>query len=305
MFKLLSVIQPQPLNPVALDLGIIEVYWYGLLIGLGAFLAYLLANHEAKKRGLPKDMFADLLLFALPAAIVGARLYYVIFRWEHYADNPIKVFAITEGGLAIHGALIASVLVAYFFAKKRGISFWKIADIAAPSILLGQAVGRWGNFMNQEVYGNEVSRSFLENMMLPEFIINQMYIYDNGTYAYYAPTFLYESLWNILGVVILLLLRRVNLRRGEMFITYAIWYSVGRFVIEGLRTDYLLIFGVLKTAQVVSIITVVGGIILLVYRRKNGLADKRYLDDDDEPIKGKNKSSSNKKSSNSKKKKKK
>ncbi|MBU9722248.1 MULTISPECIES: prolipoprotein diacylglyceryl transferase [Bacillaceae] len=266
----------QPLNPVAFELGPLTVYWYGLLIGLGAFLGYLLANHEAQKRGLPKELFADLLLFALPAAIIGARLYYVIFRWEHFSHNPISAFYIWEGGLAIHGALIAAVLTAVIFAKVRGFSFWKIADIAAPSILLGQAIGRWGNFMNQEVYGGEVSRSFLENLMLPEFIINQMYI--NG--VYYQPTFLYESLWNIAGVALLLYLRRVNMRRGEMFITYAIWYSVGRFVIEGIRTDYLLIFGVLKTAQVVSILTIIGGIILIIYRRKKGLANERYLDEE-------------------------
>ncbi|MDQ0254571.1 phosphatidylglycerol:prolipoprotein diacylglycerol transferase [Evansella vedderi] len=288
----------QPLNPVAFEFGPLTVHWYGLLIMMGAFLGYLLANHEAKRRGLPKDTFADLLLFAIPAAIIGARLYYVIFRWEHFAHNPISAFYIWEGGLAIHGALIAAVITAVIFAKKRGLSFWKIADIAAPSILLGQAIGRWGNFMNQEVYGNEVSRSVLESMMIPEFIINNMYI--NGTY--YHPTFLYESLWNLLGVAILLYLRRVNLRRGEMFITYAIWYSVGRLYIEGIRSDYLLIFGVLKTAQVVSIITIIAGIAIIIYRRKKGLADKRYLDE--EPSPAGNKGQAGKKSGKKKKKKK-
>ncbi|PYZ92969.1 prolipoprotein diacylglyceryl transferase [Salipaludibacillus keqinensis] len=282
----------EPLNPIAFEIGPISVYWYGILIGLGAFLGYLLANHEAKKRGFPEDMLADLLMFALPAAIIGARLYYVIFRWEDFAGDPSRIFAIWEGGLAIHGGLIGAVVTGLIFAKIKGFSFWKIADVAAPSILLGQAIGRWGNFMNQEVYGGEVSRSFLENMMLPNFIIDQMYI--NG--AYHQPTFLYESIWNLLGVALLLYLRRVNLRRGELFITYAIWYSVGRFFIEGIRTDYLLIFGVLKTAQVVSIITVIGGIILIVYRRKKGLANKRYLDDDTPPKKsGKKKSHGNKK----------
>lgn len=266
----------EPLNPIAIEFGPISIYWYGLLIGLGAFLGYLIANHEAKKRGLPDDMLADLLMFALPAAIIGARIYYVIFRWSDFAGDPIRVFYIWEGGLAIHGGLIGAVITAVIFTKKKGISFWKIADITAPSILLGQAIGRWGNFMNQEVFGGEVSRAFLENMMLPNFIIDQMFI--NG--AYYAPTFLYESIWNLVGVVILLSLRRVNLRRGELFITYAIWYSVGRFFIEGIRTDYLLIFGVLKTAQVISILIVIGGIILIIYRRKTGQANKRYLDDD-------------------------
>lgn len=285
----------EPLNPIAFELGPISVYWYGLLIGLGAFLGYLLANREAKKRGLPDDLLADMLMFVLPAAIIGARLYYVIFRWDQFADNPARAIAIWEGGLAIHGGLIAAVVTAVIFAKYRGISFWKIADITAPSILLGQAVGRWGNFMNQEVYGGEVSRSFLENMMLPNFIIDQMFI--NG--AYYQPTFLYESLWNLAGVALLLLLRRVNLRRGELFITYAIWYSVGRFFIEGIRTDYLLIFGVLKTAQVISVIIIVGGIMLIIYRRMNGLADKRYLDEDE------NLQKTNKKAAAAKKKKKK
>ncbi|MCR6095132.1 prolipoprotein diacylglyceryl transferase [Salipaludibacillus agaradhaerens] len=265
----------QPLNPVAFELGPLTVYWYGLLIGLGALIGYLIANREAKKRGMPADMFADLLLFALPAAIVGARIYYVIFRWEQFAENPVRVFYIWEGGLAIHGGLIGALLTAYIYAKIKGLSFWKIADIAAPSIILGQAIGRWGNFVNQEVYGGEVSRSFLENLMLPDFIINQMYIQG----AYHHPTFLYESVWNIIGFILLLWLRRVNLRRGELFISYAIWYSVGRFFIEGIRTDNLLIFDVIRTAQIVSIITVIGGIIILIYRRKTGLSASRYLDD--------------------------
>ncbi|WP_147804357.1 prolipoprotein diacylglyceryl transferase [Alkalicoccus halolimnae] len=264
----------QPLDPIAFEIGPLTIFWYGILIGLGAFLGYLLTNREMKKRGLPADMLADLLMFALPAAIIGARIYYVIFRWEQFADNPISAFAIWEGGLAIHGALIASVITGLIFAKVRKVSFWKLADITAPGILLGQAIGRWGNFMNQEVYGGEVPRSFLENMMLPNFIIEQMFI--NG--AYHHPTFLYESVWNILGVALLLYLRRWNLRRGELFITYFIYYSIGRLVIEGIRTDYLLLFGVLRTAQVLSITLIIAGIILIIYRRKKGLADKRYLD---------------------------
>nr|WP_235788485.1 prolipoprotein diacylglyceryl transferase [Salipaludibacillus sp. CUR1] len=268
----------QPYNPIAFELGPISVHWYGLLIGLGAFIGYLIANHEAKKRGMPEDFLADLLIFALPAGIIGARLYYVIFRWEQFAGDPARIFAIWEGGLAIHGGLIGAFITVLIFSRVRGLSFWKIADIVAPSILLAQAIGRWGNFMNQEVYGQEVSRAYLENLLIPDFIINQMFI--NG--AYYQPTFLYESIWNLLGVALLLYLRRVNLRRGELFISYLIWYSVGRFFIEGIRTDYLLIFGVLKTAQVVSVLTIIGGIILIIYRRKTGLSDKRYLDNEEE-----------------------
>ncbi|MFC0469916.1 prolipoprotein diacylglyceryl transferase [Halalkalibacter kiskunsagensis] len=253
----------EPLSRIFLEIGPFTIYWYGALIGLGVFIGYLIATREAVKLGYPKETYADLLLFALPISILSARAYYVIFRWEQFADNPIRAFYIWEGGLAIHGGVIGGMLTAYFFCKKRGYSFWQIADITVPSLILAQAIGRWGNFMNQEVYGGPVTREFLEGLMLPEFIINQMFI--NGTY--YHPTFLYESIWNVLGFLLLLYLRRLDLRQGEMFMTYLVYYSVGRFFLEAVRLDYLLIGGVLKTAQVMSIILIVGAIIFTVYRR--------------------------------------
>ncbi|MBU8908655.1 prolipoprotein diacylglyceryl transferase [Desertibacillus haloalkaliphilus] len=274
----------QPLSPIAFELGPLTVHWYGLIIAFGAFLGYLLATRESVKRGLPKDTFADLLIWALPIAILSARLYYVIFRWDYYAAHPEKILAIWEGGLAIHGGVIGGVITAYIFAKRRNISIWKLLDITAPSLLLGQAIGRWGNFMNQEAHGGPVTREFLEGLMLPEFIINQMYI--DG--VYYHPTFLYESIWNILGVILLLYLRRVNLRQGEIFLSYLIWYSVGRFFIEGLRTDSLMIADLLRTAQVMSLVLIIGAIILWFYRRQTGQADKRYLDDEPKKTKKKN-----------------
>ncbi|MFS0595461.1 prolipoprotein diacylglyceryl transferase [Peribacillus frigoritolerans] len=264
----------QPLNPIAIDLGPIQVHWYGLIIGFGVLLGLIIALRESERRGLDKEIFTDLILFAVPIAIISARIYYVIFQWEYYSQNPGDIIKIWNGGIAIHGALIGSVLTAIVFAKVKKVSFWKLVDIAAPSLLLGQAIGRWGNFMNQEAHGGEVTRSFLENMHLPEFIINQMYI--NGTY--YHPTFLYESIWNILGVIILLSLRKVNLRRGELFLTYVIWYSIGRYFIEGLRTDSLMLTESLRIAQVISIVLVVVAIALVVYRRVRGHSDKRYLD---------------------------
>ena len=227
----------QPLNRVALDLGGIQIYWYGIIIGLGVLLGLWIAIRESERRGLHKELFIDLILFAVPIAIICARIYYVIFQWSYYSQHPGEIIKIWNGGIAIHGALIGAVLTTIIFAKVRDVSFWKLVDIAAPSLLLGQAIGRWGNFMNQEAHGGEVTRAFLENLHLPQFIIDQMYI--NG--VYYHPTFLYESLWNILGVVVLLLLRRVNLRRGEIFLSYLIWYSIGRFFIEGLRTDSLML----------------------------------------------------------------
>ncbi|MBB6445106.1 prolipoprotein diacylglyceryl transferase [Bacillus benzoevorans] len=263
----------QPLDPVAVSLGPIDVHWYGVIIGAGIILALMIAMRESTRRGLDKDLFADLMLWAIPIAIISARIYYVIFEWDYYAQNTGEIMAIWHGGIAIHGALIGSVLTAYFFTKKRNISFWKLADIAAPSIILGQAIGRWGNFMNQEAHGGEVTRTFLENLHLPEFIINQMYIEG----VYYHPTFLYESVWDLLGFLVLILLRRVNLGRGEMFLTYVIWYSAGRFFIEGLRTDSLMI-GDLRMAQLISAALIAFGIIAMIYRRVKGYANIRYLD---------------------------
>lgn len=269
----------QPLDPIAISLGPIDVHWYGVIIGCGLALALWLAVREGEKRGLSKEVFPDLLIWAIPIAIISARIYYVIFEWDYYANHIGEAFKIWNGGIAIHGALIGSVLTTYFFSKSKGLSFWQLADIAAPSIILGQAIGRWGNFMNQEAHGGEVTRSFLENLHLPEFIINQMYI--NG--VYYHPTFLYESLWNIVGFGLLVLLRRANLRRGEMFLSYVIWYSIGRFFVEGMRTDSLMLTESLRMAQMISIALVVGALIVLFLRRKRGLAEKRYLD---QPVAG-------------------
>ena len=183
----------QPIDRIAFEIGPITVYWYGIIIATGIALGWLLATRESKRLGLDKDIFSDLLLWAIPISIISARLYYVIFQWDYYMDNPGKIIAIWEGGIAIHGGLIGAVITTIVFAKRKGVSFWQLADIAAPSLILGQAIGRWGNFMNQEAHGGEVTRSFLENLYLPDFIINQMYI--DG--VYYHPTFLYESLWNL------------------------------------------------------------------------------------------------------------
>ncbi|WP_258871628.1 prolipoprotein diacylglyceryl transferase, partial [Halobacillus trueperi] len=215
-------------------------------------------------------------VYAIPLSLISARFYYVLFEWDRYINGPFwKVFAIWEGGIAIHGALIGAFLTAYFYCKHKKLSFWMMADIAAPSIILGQAIGRWGNFMNQEAHGGPVSEEFFQNYMrfLPEFINQQMFI--DGTL--YHPTFLYESLWNILGFLFLLLLRYKGMpRRGEVFLSYVIWYSVGRFFIEGLRTDSLYIFGEIRTAQFISVVLISLAIVGIVYRRISGSANKLY-----------------------------
>jgi phosphatidylglycerol:prolipoprotein diacylglycerol transferase len=264
----------QPLDRVFLHLGPITIYWYGVIIGTGVLIGLWIATREAVRRGLAKETFVDLVLFAVPIAILCARTYYVIFEWNYYSKHLSEIPKIWEGGLAIHGGLIGAIGTGIVFAKRRGLSFWKLADIAAPSIILGQAIGRWGNFMNQEAHGGPVTRQFLENLHLPDFIINQMYI--NG--QYYHPTFLYESLWDLVGFFILLTLRNVNLRRGELFLSYLIWYSIGRFFIEGMRTDSLMLTAHLRMAQIMSIALIVIAVGLWIGRRVKGLAEKRYLD---------------------------
>lgn len=264
------------INPIAFSLGPIEVRWYGILIVSGIILAYYIGQKEAVRRGLHEEFLADMLIWAVPIAILSARIYYVAMRWENYSGNPGKIIAIWEGGIAIHGALIGSFITAYVYSKIKGVSFLRVADIAAPSILVGQIIGRWGNFVNQEAYGGPVSREFLEGLFLPDWLIEQMYVQDEQTYVH--PTFLYESLWNVVGFIILLIARRKNLQRGEIFFSYIIWYSIGRFFIEGLRTDSLYLVGDLRSAQVVSIIGIVIGLTAIIYRRLKVRPVVRYED---------------------------
>ena len=276
----------QPLDPVLLELGPITIYWYGVIIATGALLGIYLGMKEAERVGWNKEIIIDFVFYAIIFAILSARIYYVVFEWERYADGPFwKVFAIWEGGIAIHGAILGGVLTAIVFAKVRNIDFWKLVDIAAPSLILGQAIGRWGNFMNQEAHGGPVSEQAYENFLqyLPDFIMNQMTI--DG--IMYHPTFLYESVWNVVVFVFLILLRKYNPIRGEIFLSYLILYSVGRFFIEGMRTDSLYIIEGLRTAQVVSVTLILIGIILIIYRRKAG--SLRYLEEPEKKRKKKKK----------------
>ncbi|MCM3763040.1 prolipoprotein diacylglyceryl transferase [Alkalihalobacillus oceani] len=254
----------EPLNRIAFEVGPFTVYWYGMIIMMGILLGIWLANREASRHGLPKGFFSDMLLYALPIAIISARFYYVIFNWDYFSQNPSQIIAIWEGGIAIHGALIGGFLTTYFYTKRKQVSFWKVADIAAPSLILGQSIGRWGNFINQEAHGGPVTRTFLESLKLPEFIINQMYI--NG--VYYHPTFLYESLWNLVGFILLMVMRKVNPIRGYLIVSYVIWYSIGRFFIEGMRTDSLMVTESLRAAQLMSIFLVGIGVWLLILLKK-------------------------------------
>ncbi len=252
------------LNPIALKFGPFEIRWYGVIIACGVILAAALSVKEGQKRGLKDDYFYDFLLWALPFSLIGARLYYVIFEWPYYLANPGEIYRIWDGGIAIYGSLIAAVLVLLVYCRHQQISSWLFLDVIAPNVILAQGIGRWGNFMNQEAHGRATSLNFLQNLHLPHFIIDQMNI--NG--IYYQPTFLYESVWDVLGFVILVLLRRKNhlFKQGEVFFGYVIWYSFGRFFVEGMRTDSLML-GPLRVSQWLSLALFIGSILWLLHRR--------------------------------------
>ena len=264
------------INPVAFSLGPLSVRWYGLILTTAMVVAIFLADREGEKRGLEKDTVSDMALWAIPIGLIGARLYYVLFELDYYLQNPVDIIAIWKGGIAIYGGLIAGGLTVYWYTKKKGIPFPLMLDILAPYVLLGQAIGRWGNFMNQEAHGGPVSRQFLENLFIPEFIIEQM----NVSGAYSHPTFLYESVWSLVGFGIILFLRNRKgfLRQGEVALSYVIWYSFGRFFIEGMRTDSLWIGNLLRVSQGLSLILFIGAIVLWYYRRQDYPPTPYYLE---------------------------
>ncbi|WP_281164189.1 prolipoprotein diacylglyceryl transferase [Liquorilactobacillus sicerae] len=263
------------LNPIAFKLGELEVHWYGIIIASAVVLAVFLAVREGKRRGLDEDVFYDYILWAIPISLVTARLYYVIFQWSYYSQHLDEIYRIWDGGIAIYGCLIGAIVVVIFFCQRRNVPVWLFLDVAAPTVILAQGIGRWGNFMNQEAHGRPTTLAFLQDLHLPTFIIQQMKI--NG--VYYQPTFLYESLWDILGFIVLISLRhRPKLfKRGEVFFSYVIWYSFGRFFIEGMRTDSLML-GSLRVSQWLSVMLFIGAICWLLARRYWHPLEPWYLD---------------------------
>lgn len=255
------------LNPHAVEIGSVVIHWYGVIIAAGILAALQLSTKEAKKKGLEEDTVIDMALWAIPIGLLGARLYYVLFERGYYLQNPGQILAIWNGGIAIYVGLIAGGDTLYWYAKKKGTSLALVLDILAPNVLLAQSIGRWGNFMNQEAHGGPVTRQFLENLYLPEFIIEQMNI--NGTY--YHPTFLYESLWSLLGFVLIVTIRNRKqlLRQGEVALSYVLWYSVGRFFIEGMRTDSLWIGEWIRVSQALSLALFIGAIVVWFIRRQD------------------------------------
>lgn len=260
------------MSRVAIDLGFIQIYWYSLMIALGLLVGVSVILIEAKKQKISEDYFINLIFYGVILAIIGARLYYVIFNWQYYSKHLIEIFEIWNGGLAIHGAMISGGLFVIYYSKKFKFDFVKIIDIIVVGLIIGQAIGRWGNFFNQEAYGGIVSLEYLKSLCLPEFIINNMKIGTN----YYHPTFLYECIWNIVGFVILIIVRRIKyIHVGQPTAIYMMWYGLGRLIIEGLRMDSLML-GNFRAAQLVSIVMIIVGVILFVAKQRKSRFDDRY-----------------------------
>lgn len=258
------------MNRVAFNIFGFNVYYYSLCILLGVIVAYILITREGKKQGLPKEFISDLIFYTLIIGILGARVYYCVFNLDYYLANPSEILKIYNGGLAIHGGVIAGLIFVYFYTKKKNVSFIKILDIVAPAVIIAQSFGRWGNFFNQEAHGEITTYQNLKNMHIPEFIINGMHIEGK----YYYPTFFFESIWCLIGFIILMIARKnKNLRKGFQIGFYFIWYGIGRFFIEAFRTDSLMFFG-LKIAQIVSLIGIIIGIIIIVTNR-----NKKYYNE--------------------------
>ena len=248
------------MNRIALDLGFITIYWYSITMFLGVLAGIIIAYIEIKRKKIDVDKFSNMAFYAILFGFIGARIYYVLFNLDYYLADPIEIVKVWNGGLAIHGGIIGAIIAIYVYCKKNKLAFMEMLDICAPALVIGQVIGRWGNFFNSEAHGGVVTKEFLEGLHLPNFIINGMYINGN----YYHPTFLYESMLNLLCFIVLMILRK-NKKIGLGVITgiYLMWYSVIRFFIESLRTDSLMLAS-LKMAQVISIVLFIVGLILFI-----------------------------------------
>lgn len=250
------------MNPVAFQLFGISVHWYGIILSFAVIVGLVLAIFEAKRVNFNPEDVVDLVIWALPISILGARFYYVFFNWGFYQRNPGEILAIWHGGLAIHGAVISALITTWVFVKYRQLNFWKTVDIFAPGLILGQAIGRWGNFINQEAYGYETDLPWA--------------MYIDGAYRH--PTFLYESLWNFSVFLFLLWLRKKpKLVSGDIFLAYSGLYSLGRFFIEGLRTDSLML-GNIRVAQLVSAVAIFLSVILIYSNHRKQRENEEFTD---------------------------
>ncbi len=248
------------MNRVAIDLGFVQIYWYSITILCGVILGGTISYLELKRLKKDTKFFLDMLFYVILFGFIGARLYYVLFNLDYYLANPSEIIAVWNGGLAIHGGIIGGVLTIIVYSrihKKKILDVVSYIDASTLGLILGQIIGRWGNFFNGEAHGGATTKAFLESIHIPDFIIQGMTIEG----IVYHPTFLYESLLNLIGLIILLIVRKFKkLKVGMLLSIYLMWYAVVRFFIESMRTDSLM-FGNLKMAQIISIVFFIVGLI--------------------------------------------
>ena len=253
--------------PRGLEIGSFNIYFYGMIIALGMVLAVFYATRRSKAFGIKEDDLLDGVLWVTPFAIVCARAYYCVFSWESYAANPLSVFNIREGGLAIYGGVLGAAVGVAVFCKIRKIRLTALLDLAALGFLIGQSMGRWGNFFNREAFGAETT-SFLRMGLMNRY---------TGQVTYYHPTFFYESVWNALGFLLLHQFSKKRQYDGQVALGYAAWYGLGRAIIEGLRTDSLYL-GPFRVSQLLAAISCVAALSVLVYQmRKEQDPAKLYV----------------------------
>ncbi|EAW46213.1 prolipoprotein diacylglyceryl transferase [Nodularia spumigena CS-584] len=274
-------------GPVIVEIGPITIRWYGLLIATAVLIGVSLSQYLAKRRNVNPELVSDLSIWLVIGAIPAARLYYVLFQWSEYSQHPERIIAIWQGGIAIHGAIIGGTLAALIFAKVNQVSFWQLTDLVAPSLILGQAIGRWGNFFNSEAFGRPTNlpwKLYIPLQNRPPTLAN---------FEYFHPTFLYESLWNLIVFALLMALffrglsGKPRLRLGTLFLAYLVAYSFGRLWIEGFRIDSLML-GPLRIAQVVSLSGILVGLAGLawLYLLKRPLPDVVSPPNADERMRG-------------------
>ena len=237
-----------------------EIYFYGVIIAAAFILAALFCARKAAEFGLTSDDLFDLVIWLIPACIIGARLYYVLFKLDYFAANPSKIFSLRDGGLAIYGGIIAGIITGIVWSRRKKIPVFAVGDLAAFGLLIGQAVGRWGNFINREAFGAETDVFCRMGLTMP-----------GQETLYVHPTFLYESLWNLGGLIILCVLSKLGKRKydGQFFWTYILWYGLGRSWIEGLRTDSLYIGSTdIRVSQLLAAVSALTALIVLIVNAK-------------------------------------
>ena len=263
------------ISPTAISIGSIEIKWYAICIMLGFILAFVYCLVQGKKQGIKSDTFIDIAIISMVFGIIGARLYYVLFRLDQYLKDPITILYIWNGGLAIYGGVILAVLVGFIYCRKKKVNFLKIADIAAPALLIGQACGRWGNFFNQEAFGvntelpwGMTGNIISKNIRLEAAEVKKLFGIALDSSKPVHPTFFYESLWCLIGVFVLWYFsKRFKTFDGETALLYGAWYGFERMIVEGLRTDSLILFWNIRVSQLVAMLTLIASVTLIIVIR--------------------------------------